>query len=48
MKVYRIGPDGGEMRGATHIIASDAGVTVLAAILEPPKAHSVSFLQVSD
>ncbi len=32
---------------SAHIISSDACITVLAAILEPAKAHSVTLLQVS-
>ena len=32
---------------STHIISRDACITVLAAILEPAKAHSVTLLQVS-
>lgn len=32
----------------TYIIACDAGITVLAAVLVPSKAHYVSFVQMSD
>ncbi len=32
---------------STHIVTSDACITVLAAILKPAKAHSVTLLQMS-
>ena len=32
---------------STYIVSSDACITVLAAILEPAKAHSVTLLQMS-